>query len=51
MTVFSYVSAMVVYQIGMLFTGVFNVWSVIAIIVLLFGLFLLIRPKKNGGEI
>ena len=51
MTVFSYVSAMVVYQIGMLFTGVFTVWSVIAIIVLLFGLFLLIRPKKNGGEI
>ena len=47
MTVFAYAISLITYQFGLLFTsGVFTVWTVVAIIVLLFMIYLLLRKNK-----
>jgi len=51
---FAYAAALCVYQIGMLFTGSFGVWTVVALLVVIGFLFLLFRPahksKLQGGS-
>lgn len=47
-TVFAYAIALCVYQIGSLFTGNFNVFTVIAFIVVALLLYLLFRPHKES---
>lgn len=48
MCAFAYAVSLIVYQIGTLITeGVFTVWTVIALLVLAFLIFMLLRPEKN----
>jgi len=46
MCVFAYAISLIVYQIGMLFTGAFSVWTIAAVIVLALLVFLLVRKNK-----
>ena len=46
---FAYAISLIVYQLGMLFTGVFSLWTVIAILVLVGLLYLLFRKNKYEG--
>jgi len=46
MCVFAYAISLIVYQIGMLFTGAFSVWTIAAVIVLVLLVFLLVRKNK-----
>ncbi len=51
-TIFAYLVSLCIYRIGGLFFGVgFGVWTVIAIIVLIFGLWLLLRPYKKSNKL
>ena len=45
MCVFAYVVSLMVYQLGLLFTGVFNVWTVVAIALLAAMIYLLVRKN------
>ena len=45
MCVFAYAAALIVYQIGMLFTGAFSIWTVVAIAVLAGMIYLLVRKN------
>jgi len=45
MTVFAYAISLIVYNLGMLFNGVFTVWTVFAFVVLAALLYLLFRPN------
>ena len=47
---FAYACSLIVYQLGLLFTGVFSVWTVIAIAVLLGLIWLLVRKNKYEGR-
>lgn len=48
---FAYVISLIVYQLGMLFTGGgFTVWTVVAIILLVALVYLLVRKNKYDGE-
>lgn len=49
MCVFAYAISLIVYQIGMLFTGAFSVWTVPAIIVLALLIVLLVRKNKYAS--
>ena len=45
MCVFAYAAALIVYRIGLLFTGVFSIWTVVAIAVLAGMIYLLVRKN------
>ena len=47
MCVFAYAVSLITYQIGMLASGVFSVWTVVAFIVLAIMLYMIFRPNKN----
>ncbi|MFQ9515557.1 MAG: ferrous iron transporter B [Eubacterium sp.] len=49
--VFAYIAALCVYNIGLLFTGVFSVWTVVAFILLLAVIYLLFRPYKESNTL
>ena len=51
--VFAYIAALCLYQIGMLFTGNFGVWTVVALLLVVGFLFLLFRPasKRSKGSL
>ncbi|MBR5774333.1 MAG: ferrous iron transport protein B, partial [Clostridia bacterium] len=51
MCVFAYVISMIVYQLGLLFTGVFTVWTVVALALLAVMLYFLLRKNKNAIRI
>ena len=50
MTIFAYAISLIVYNIGMLFTGVFTVWTVFAFIALAVLLYLLFRKNKYDNN-
>jgi ferrous iron transport protein B len=45
-TVLAYVLSLIIYQIGMMFTGVFNIGSVFGILALIVLIYLIFRPNK-----
>jgi ferrous iron transport protein B len=45
-TLMAYTISLIIYQVGSIFTGVFNVWSIIGIILLIILLYLILRPNK-----
>ena len=45
MCVFAYAAALIVYRIGLLFTGAFSIWTVVAIAVLAAMIYLLVRKN------
>lgn len=47
---FAYACSLIVYNIGMLFTGVFSIWTVVAILVLAAMIYLLVRPNKYNND-
>lgn len=51
MCVFAYVICLIVYQISMLFTGVFSVWTVVAIVLLVGLLYLLLRKNRYSDNV
>lgn len=50
MCCFAYLISLIVYQLGMLFNGVFSVWTIIAGIALAVLIWLLFRKNKNEGS-
>ncbi|MBQ3049584.1 MAG: ferrous iron transporter B, partial [Oscillospiraceae bacterium] len=50
MTAFAYAISLIVYQIGLLITGTFSIWSVVAIIVLAALIYLLVRKNKYSED-
>lgn len=48
---FAYVAALIVYQLGMLFSGVFTVWTVVAFAALAGLLYFLFRKNKYEGTV
>ncbi len=50
MCVFAYAISLIVYNIGMLFSGVFSIWTVFAFAVLALLVYLLVRPNKYNGN-
>ena len=50
MCVFAYAVSLIVYQVGMLLQGVFSVWTVVAIVVLIAMLYLLFRKNPHENE-
>ncbi|MBQ9939542.1 MAG: ferrous iron transporter B, partial [Oscillospiraceae bacterium] len=50
MTAFAYAISLIVYQIGLLITGTFSIWSVVAIIVLAALNYLLVRKNKYSED-
>ncbi len=50
MCVFAYVVSMIVYQLGMLLSGAFSVWTVVAIAVLAAMIYLLVRKNPYREE-
>lgn len=51
MCVFAYIISMIVYQIGMLFAGVFTAWTVVAFVLLATMLYFLLRKNKNANKL
>ena len=51
MCVFAYVVSLIVYQIGLLFTGVFSVGTVVAIILLVGMFYLLLRKNRYSDDV
>ena len=51
MCVFAYVVSLIVYQLGLLFTGVFSVWTVIAIALLAGMIYLLVRKNRYSDNV
>ena len=50
MCVFAYVSSLIVYQLGLLASGVFSIWTVIAVVLLAGMLYLLLRKNRQGEK-
>ncbi len=50
MCAFAYAISLIVYNLGMLLSGVFSIWTVFAIAVLAFLLYLLVRPNKYSDN-
>ena len=50
MCVFAYVISLMVYHIGLLFTGVFSAWTVVAFVLLLGMVYLLFRKNKYNDN-
>ena len=51
MTGFAYVTCLIVYNLGMLFAGIFSFWTIVAIALLLVVLYLLLRKNKHIDNI
>jgi len=53
MCVFAYAISLIVYQLGLLFSGVFGFWTVAALIVLGVMVYLLLRraPQADGARL
>ena len=49
--VFAYVVSLCVYQIGMLVSGTFSVWAIVAILLLIGFMYLLFRPYKESQKL
>lgn len=49
--VFAYVTALIIYWIGMLFTGVFSVWTVVALLLIAGLLYLIFRPCRESNTL
>lgn len=49
--VFAYVVALIIYNIGLLFTGVFSIWTVVAILLIAGLIYLLVRPYKESDTL
>jgi ferrous iron transport protein B len=45
-TIMAYSISLIIYRVGLIFTGVFNVWSLIGLILLITLLYLIFRPNK-----
>lgn len=45
---FAYAAALIIYNIGLLFTGVFSVWTVVALALVIGLIYMLIRPYKES---
>jgi len=50
MCVFAYVISLIVYHLGLLFTGVFSFWTVVAFILLAVLVYMLLRKNKYTDE-
>ena len=50
MCVFAYAAALIVYRIGLLFTGAFSIWTVVAIVLLAAMIYLLVRKNPYREE-
>ena len=50
MCVFAYAASLIVYRIGLLFTGAFSIWTVVAIAVLAAMIYLLVRKNPYREE-
>ena len=50
MCVFAYAAALIVYRIGLLFTGAFSIWTVVAVILLTAMIYLLARKNPYREE-
>jgi ferrous iron transport protein B len=46
MTAFAYAASLIVYNIGMLFVGVFTIWTAVAFVVLALLIYFLFRRNK-----
>ena len=51
MCAFAYVISLIVYQLGLLFSGVFSVWTVVAIVLLVGLLYLLVRKNRYNDNV
>jgi ferrous iron transport protein B len=52
MCVFAYAVSLCVYQIGLLFSGIFSFWTIVAFLIILAFLYFLLRPQgKTGGKL
>lgn len=49
--VFAYVISMIIYRIGLLFTGAFSVWTVAALLLIAGLIYLLVRPYKESNTL
>ncbi len=49
--VFAYGTALIIYQTGMLLSGVFSVWTVAALLLAVFLLYLIFRPYRESGRL
>ena len=49
--VFAYIVSLCVYQLGMLFTGNFSAWAIVAILLVICFFFLLFRPYKESTKL
>ena len=49
--VFAYVTALIIYWMGMLFMGVFSIWTVIALLLIAGLLYLIFRPYKESSTL
>ncbi len=51
MTAFAYVASLIFYHIGMLFTGVFTAWTVVAFVLLAAVIYLLVRKNRYENKL
>ncbi|MCH5251365.1 MAG: ferrous iron transporter B [Lachnospiraceae bacterium] len=49
--IFAYVIALIIYRIGLLVTGVFSVWTVIALLLIVGLIYLMVRPYKESNTL
>lgn len=49
--VFAYVVSLIIYNVGILFTGVFSIWTVVALALIILLIWLMARPYKESGEL
>ncbi len=51
MCVFAYAISLIVYQLGLLFSGVFSIWTVVALALLIALVYLLVRKSPKKGKL
>lgn len=49
--VFAYVISLIIYRIGLLFTGAFSIWTVVALALVVLLIYLLARPYKESNTL
>ncbi len=49
--VFAYVIALIIYNIGLLFTGAFSIWTVVAVLLIAGLIYMLARPYKESNTL
>ena len=47
--VFAYVVSLIIYNIGLLFSGVFSVWTVVALALIVLLIYWLVRPYRESN--